>query len=761
MNVKRYQLSIGGQVQAVGYRPFVYRLARRLALRGWVRNEGARVSILVEGEQGTLDRFCRDLIQHAPAIARPRLLEQHERDRNQGELNDFAIKASQDPQGTDIHLPPDYFTCAACLGELRDTKNRRYHYPFINCTQCGPRYTLITALPYDRPHTTMSGFEMCAACREEYTDPANRRFHAEPIACAQCGPRLLFEDATQTIESTPAALQACVEALHRGRIISIKGIGGYHLCCDATNEEAVTELRRRKARPHKPLALMYPLNENDGLERLRRDVLMDDARATELLQPARPIVLLAKGENPSFCEAIAPGLNEVGVMLAYSPLHYLVLDRFGGPIVATSANISGEPVLTEATEVRRRLATITDTHLHHNRPIARPADDSVLRPIADRLRPLRIGRGLSPLELSLPFQLEMPVLACGGHMKNTVALAWQDRAVISPHIGDLDAPRSQAVFQQVIDDLKRLYRVEPEYLICDAHPGYASTRWASSQRQPALKIFHHHAHAAMLAGEYPEHRCWLVFTWDGVGYGEDGTLWGGEALLGVPGDWRRLAHWRPFQLPGGEKAGRQPWRSAAALCWATQTPLPELEDDTALLHEAWQKGINAPATTAVGRLFDAAAALLGLCADASFEGQGPMLLEACAETGQADALELPLNRSPGGPLIHDWSPLLPMLLNAQMRCADRARCFHASVARALVQQAQAIRERHGEFAVGLSGGVFQNRLLTELAVAQLEKAGFTVCLPQRVPLNDGGLCFGQLIEAAARLAHKHATTGST
>jgi hydrogenase maturation protein HypF len=733
----------------VGYRPFVYRLAQQLGLQGWVRNEGARVHILIQGPAAKVESFSRDLIQQAPAIARPQLLEQHA-DALQV-MKDFEILPSCDPAQADVHVPPDYFTCDACLQEMRTPEDRRYRYPFINCTQCGPRYTLIDALPYDRERTTMADFAMCGECQSEYTDPMDRRFHAEPIACPTCGPQLRFGDNSHFIDDTAAALEACVAALRRGHIVAIKGIGGYHLCCDANNPDAVARLRDRKPRPHKPLALMYPQRGTDGLDRLRQDTMIDELHAAVLCDPARPVVLLPARKDSRLCLQPAPGLNEIGAMLPYSPLHHLLLEEFDAPIVATSANVSGEPVLTEADDVQQRLTHITDAQLHHNRPIARPADDSVVRIIAGRPRPLRLGRGLAPLEIKLPFRLSTPLLACGGHMKNTMALAWEDRAVISPHIGDLEAPRSQAVFEQVIGDLQSLYRITPQRVVCDAHPGYASSRWAKRQAIPVMEVFHHRAHAAILAGEFPEPERWLVFTWDGVGYGEDGSLWGGEALLGRPGQWRRVAHWRPFRLPGAEQAGRQPWRSTLALRWETGEAVPPQDAQTALLHEAWRKGVNAPMTTAVGRLFDAAADMLGLCHEATFEGQGPMLLEACAADGQGEPLAFPLSSNNDLSWVQDWSPLLPMLLDNSASVADRAYRFHHSLAMALVDQATGIREHHGEFAVGLSGGVFQNRLLTEMVLKRLTEAGFNAYLPQRVPVNDGGLCFGQIIEAAAEL----------
>ena len=438
-------------------------------------------------------------------------------------------------------------------------------------------------------------------------------------------------------------------------------------------------------------------------------------------------------------------------MLPYSPLHYLLTDAFNTPLVATSANISGEPVLSDNDDVEMRLAGIADAFVHHNRAIVRPADDPVYRVIVGKPRPLRLGRGNAPLELELPMQLDQPVLAVGGHIKNSVALAWDNRMVISPHIGELTALRSQRVFEQVIEDLQQLYGVEAEIIAHDAHPGYSSTRWARQSRKPLVSVLHHYAHASAVAGEFSDETNWLVFTWDGTGYGGDGTLWGGEALLGHPGCWRRVASMRHFRLPGGEQAIREPWRTAASLCWETGIPWNSAPLQAIALHKVWSSRLDCPASSAVGRLFDAAAALTELLHNASFSGQGPMLLEAAA--GNTDATPIVLDCIPdeSGVLRTDWAPLVPMLLDTNLSIAQRAACFHTSLAHALRDQARQIRNCHGDFAIGLGGGVFQNRLLTAQIIALLDIDGFRVYLPEKIPVNDGGLSFGQIIEVAGNI----------
>jgi len=855
-------LLLSGQVQGVGFRPFVFRLARELGIRGWVKNVTGRVEIHAEGSAEALETFTRGLTAKAPALARPQLVGDEPAELTGAD--DFRILDSAASAEADIHLPPDNFVCPDCLAEMQNPRDRRHRYPFINCTQCGPRYTIITALPYDRANTSMQAFPLCADCRAEYEDPADRRFHAEPVACPACGPHLEFvqtrrsgapdranpessgghEPAELQLDSgtagTPspafipakrglprpgggrgpsgdgAALAAAVAALRAGKIVAVKGIGGYHLMCDAANGEAVERLRDRKPRPAKPLAVMFP--DLDGL-RGAAEVTPEAERL--LVSPARPIVLLAKrgdslpltptlspegrGSNwlaydaisdqaqpPSFspegrggmcvqaatltmasgapspggrgglCAEIAPGLAEIGCFLPYSPLHHLLLAEFGGPLVATSGNLGGEPVLTDNSEAQARLARIADAFLHHDRPIVRPADDPVFRPIAGRLRPLRLGRGVAPVELALPRALPHPVLALGGHTKNCIALAWGERAVVSPHIGDLDSAKSLDTLARVAADLQALYRVRAEAVLVDRHPGYGYRAWARGLDLPIHEVWHHRAHASALAWESPEVERWIVFAWDGVGLGEDGTLWGGEAFVGGPGAWRRAASFRPFRLPGGDKAGREPWRAAAALLWESGQPAPFAPE---MLKAAWDRGLNSPASSAVGRLFDAAASLAGICSQASFEGEGPMRLEAAAwqsSVGAASAanramefaakaaptngVALPLERDDAGLWRSDWAPLLAPLMDTGLTVAGRAALFHASLARALVDQAARLRDESGIMDVGLTGGVFQNRLLTELALAGLEAAGFRVHLAERLPVNDAGIAFGQVAE---------------
>jgi hydrogenase maturation protein HypF len=719
---------LSGHVQGVGFRPFVYRLATELELTGYVQNRVGQVDIVACGRPESLQQFQVDLIQRAPPLASPNITVCEAVDANGYDA--FEIIDSASDADANIFVPADNFMCDDCRKELLDPNDRRYRYPFINCTQCGPRYTLIEALPYDRPNTSMASFELCDDCAQEYADPENRRFHAEPVACPVCGPQI-----SRTIDEV-------IDELHDGKVVAVKGIGGYHLVCDARNELAVATLRQRKQRPDKPLAVMFA-----SLASARDYTEPTTDEAALIASPGRPIVLVTARNDCALAANVAPGLAEIGAFLPYSPLHELLLADFGGPLVATSGNISGEPVLTSNDDAESRLAKVADGFLHHNRPIVRPADDPVYRRIANGLRPLRIGRGCAPLELELPLRQKEPVLAVGGHMKGTVALSWDDRVVVSPHIGEMDSPRSLAVFEQLVADLQSLYGVSAKRILCDAHPGYTTHRWAMQQTLPVQQVWHHEAHASAAAAEFGGEGTWLAFAWDGVGLGQDSTLWGGEALLGKPGSWKRVASLRTFRLPGGERAGREPWRSAAALHWECGRSWDQCPDDDGLAHAAWDNGINSPVSSAAGRLFDAASALICATRFTSFEAQGPMFLESLCSNARKP-VGLPLTTDDSGVLRSDWEPLLDVIGDSDRDATERAEIFHSSCAQAILDQALALRDTSMIDAVVLCGGVFQNRVLSDQVVALLTKQGFDTRLPIRLPCNDAALSYGQAAHVA-------------
>lgn len=741
------QFLLRGHVQGIGFRPFVYRLAIRLGLTGWVCNQAGEVFIHAQGSSSQLDAFEQSLFVNAPAAA----VMAHKENVPSQQLTQFSIQQSNKRVTGERHIMPDQALCNDCYTELFSTDNRRAHYPFINCTSCGPRYTIIEQLPFDRSSTTMREFALCSSCLAEYKQPSNRRFHAEAICCASCGPTLVY-DSQQSALSGAGALTQASEALAAGDIIAVKGIGGYHLMCLADDDQTVLRLRQRKQRPAKPFAVML---SRKLLQHWRDTGIISQPYAAAINHHRHPIVLTPCSQQAPLSQHCAPGLDQLGIMLAYTPLHILLLEQLQRPLIATSANLSGEPVITDNDQAQQRLINIADGFLHHNRTILRQADDPLYSIIDSQTRPLRIGRGNAPYELDSPVTFAEPILALGGHMKNTIALAWDNRIVLSAHHGDLETPYSLQVFEQSIHELQQLYQVTAKHYVCDSHSGYASHRYARDSRLPWQTVPHHHAHAAAVAGEFALDNRWLVFTWDGIGLGADGSLWGGEALLGRPGDWQRAASFRPFRLPGGERCQQQIWRTAYSLCWQCDQHWDRQPPERLnLLHQAWQQSVNSPETTSAGRLFDAAAALLGLLDDTTYDGQAPMLLEACAsQSAHTTAITLPHAIDAQGVMRCDWQALLPMLLDQHRPAAERAHCFHHSLAYCLLEQALQLRQRYGQFSVGLTGGVFQNKLLSELSLQLLRDHEFDVYLPARIPLNDAGLCYGQLIESFYQTNH--------
>lgn len=742
------RLTVTGQVQGVGFRPFVYRLALARGLAGWVRNDLGEVTVQVEGPPEAVDGFATALVDEAPPLARPAIATSEACAPESFE--GFEIRASRADAEASIHVPADQFACDDCLAEMRDRADRRHGYPFINCTQCGPRYTLIAAMPYDRPNTSMARFPLCAACESEYRDPLDRRFHAEPVACPVCGPAIwLVADGEETRGAPSDVLDAACRLLGKGKIVAARGVGGYHLLCDATSEQAVATLRARKHRPDKPLAVMFPEAGDDRLAAVRRYADPDAAQAALVAGPGRPIVLMRKRDGTPLAANVAPGLDELGVFLPYSPLHALLLDRMQAPLVATSGNISGEPVLTGVDETSARLAGVADAFLHHDRPILRPADDPVYRTVGAAPRPIRLGRGNAPLEMELPVEMPSPVLGVGAHMKNTVALAWGRRLVVSPHIGEMGTPRAEQVFTTLVRDLQSLYSVTAVTAVHDAHPGYTTSRWARGSGLATYPVQHHRAHASAAALDSGLDETAIAVCWDGVGLGDDGRLWGGETFVGRPGAWQRRATLRPFRLVGGERAGREPWRSALGLAWETGAGYaPPAGADEALLRHAFEEGLNTHWTTAAGRLFDAAAALVLGIETCSFEAQGPMALEAAFEE-TARRIDLPLSGGTDGVAELDWAPLLPVLADASLAPGERSGIFHASLADALARLAAGLAEEAGTRHVLLTGGVFQNRHLARLAVQALEARGLAAHLAGRLPCNDAAISAGQVMEYAA------------
>jgi hydrogenase maturation protein HypF len=724
---QRLRITLRGAVQGVGFRPFVYRLATELSLTGWVLNSSAGLVVEVEGPSEQLSRFEQRLEQERPKASVVTV-----RDSAwlaaEGSTR-FEILASDNDSGKTVNVLPDLATCTDCRQELFDPGNRRFEYPFTNCTNCGPRYTIVIDIPYDRPNTTMQEFALCPACREEYENPANRRFHAQPNACPVCGPQL---DGT---------VEDAVEALLQGEIVALKGIGGFQLLVDARNPDAVARLRQRKHREEKPFALMMP-----SLEVARQYCEISPAEVQLLESQAAPIVLL----QPKLRTDIAPNVAHcspyLGVMLPYSPLHHRLMQECRFPLIATSGNRSDEPIAIANKEARARLKDIADHFLMHNRPIVRACDDSVVRLTRGRAGILRRARGYAPLGIRVARAVP-PVLAVGGHLKNTVAIGVGQEVFLSQHIGDLETLEARGAFEKAIDDLCRLYSFRPELVACDLHPDYASTHWAESSGLPLIRIQHHQAHVAACAAENNLQEPYLGVSWDGTGYGLDGAIWGGEFFRVEGKQYERVAHLRSFGLPGGDAAVREGWRSAASLVFevggseranpdATARSAGNPRLDESKVRYMLEHGINVVPTTSVGRLFDAVASLTGVAQKNRFEGQAAMLLEN--EIGPLCTEEAyPL---PGG----DWGPLILALISDR-RAGVPVPLIAARFHNALVNWILEVAAKTGLKQVVFSGGVFQNRYLTERAAAALESRGFEVHTHQRVPPNDGGIALGQVV----------------
>ncbi len=744
--VARRRIAVHGTVQGVGFRPFVYRSAVELGLVGFVHNDGAGVVVEVEGAEAAVAELCRRLVEVPPPLAIVTAVDVARVPPAGGTGFEIMTTTAEGPPVAPVAV--DTATCAACLAEVDDPTDRRYRYPFTNCTDCGPRYTIVTAVPYDRPATTMAGFTMCAACEAEYHDPADRRFHAQPNACPACGPRLRWcaPDGRPQAEGD-AALDAAVEALRAGRIAAVKGIGGYHLAVDAVDDAAVTELRRRKARDAKPFAVMVP--DVAAAEALCE---LGAAARAALVSPRRPIVVAPRRSGATVAGGVAPGLGELGVFLPYSPLHHLLMAGLRRPLVMTSANLSDEPIAHTDADAIARLGPMVDGLLTHDRPIHIRCDDSVARalPEGGGLRLLRRSRGYAPEPQPLPVSANRPILAVGAELKSTVAVTTGEAVIVSHHIGDLEHLATYQSFLQAVDHLCHLYAVVPEVVAHDLHPEYLSTKFATELDLEPCPVQHHHAHAASCLAEHGHRGPVVALTFDGLGYGPDDTLWGGEVLVADLHGFERVGHLRPVTMPGGAAAIREPWRMGVAWARAAGVDPPFEDERLAAVRHLVDRG-HGPVTTSMGRLFDALAALLGLRPTVSYEAQAAIELEAAARTvPRSEAAAYPVEVGDG---VLDPVPLVTAVL------ADRgkgtpvpviAAGIHEAVGRAAAVLGAAAAEEHGLATVALTGGVFQNVRLSEVVEEALAGAGLRVLTHRLVPANDGGISIGQAAVAAAR-----------
>ncbi len=746
----RFGVTIKGIVQGVGFRPFLYREAAQNRLVGFVRNTGDGVYAEIEGEAVDCEAFFFALETNAPPLSRITNVLREELPVQGGDS--FQILASEGGGNTAL-VSPDIGICDDCKRELFDPSDRRYRYPFINCTNCGPRFTILRDIPYDRSSTSMAGFRQCVPCQREYDDPLNRRFHAQPNACADCGPELKF--LVGGLEQSGDAVALFVEAIRAGKIVAVKGLGGYHLACDANNESAVAFLRARKQRYEKPFAVMA--RDLDAARTLCELSLKEEAL---LANHQKPIVLLKKRTDIALALSVAPGNDRLGVMLPYTPLHCLLLEPFSA-LVMTSGNVSDRPMLFRDEDTQAGFNGLADAVLTHNRPIVRRMDDSVCVVSLGQPRFLRRARGWAPEPLPLP-KNERVILAVGAQQKNTFALAKGDCAFLSGHIGDLDDPETETDFVSEIASFERLFDAKPDCVACDLHPDYLSTRFAHSLRIPVLATQHHHAHFASVLAEQGTLQPAIGFIWDGTGDGGDGTVWGGETLFGTIGESRRIGHLLPFRLFGGEAAVREPWRVALSVCalalgWERAVQwVPARAREAALLLSAADAGLNIVSTTSMGRLFDAVAALAGLRQMVVYEGQAAIELEQAADESEQGSYQFALLRE-NDRWVSDWRPVVRALAEDVEHGLSVARIsmrFHRALAALLADAAEQARRETGCNCVALSGGCFQNELLLRLGTEALERRGFLVCTNHLVPCNDGGISYGQAAAAAEQLRER-------
>ncbi len=743
------RLFVTGVVQGVGFRPFVYGLAARLGLAGWVCNTSAGVTIEIEGSAESVDEFQSALTRDAPPLARIDQITMEPLPANG--FTSFEIRESRSAPGAFQPLSPDIAICPDCLRELFDPHDRRYHYPFINCTNCGPRFTIIIDIPYDRSFTTMASFEMCPDCAREYRDPLDRRFHAQPIACPVCGPKVWLMENGQREDH--AAIERARAVLLQGQIVAVKGLGGFHLACDATNEVAVAELRRRKGRIDKPFALMLA-----DLDTIEQSCLVSPEERSVLESRERPIVLLGRRNNPSLAIAssVAPGQRTLGVMLPYTPLHYLLLEGMKA-LVMTSGNFSEEPIATDNTEALTRLAPLADAFLMHDRDIHVRTDDSVVRVFQGVELPIRRSRGYAPYPVRLSFKAPH-ILAVGGELKNTFCVTRDEYAFLSHHIGDLENYETLQSFEAGIDHFETLFRIRPEILAYDLHPDYLATRYARTRSErdgiAAIGVQHHHAHIAACLAEHRHSgdRPVIGVAFDGTGYGTDGAIWGGEFLLADYTRFERATHLDYVALPGGDAATRKPARVAVAYLAAADlsldADLPPMaalsNEERRLVEQQIRTGFNSPPTSSMGRLFDAVASIIGVRQAVNYEGQAAIELEAIADPAESGAYAFEIGET------IEAAPLIRSIVADYRAGVDRsiiAARFHNSVAQLIHTVCLKLRAQQGLNQVALSGGVFQNITLLSKTLELLRAADFEIFTHRHVPPNDGGLALGQAVVA--------------
>ncbi len=722
--MKRLKLNIMGLVQGVGFRPFVYEKALKNDLSGHVLNNSIGVSIEVQGSLENLDNFLHELQYSLPPLARIDELKKSEmKCKNQ---SDFKILKSDDKLSKLSPVMPDMAICDECLSELKDPKNRRFKYPFINCTNCGPRYSIINNIPYDRPQTSMAKFKMCKKCQNEYENPLNRRYHAQPISCHECGVRLEFISKNITLKGD-IGIQKVAYLINEGKIVAIKGIGGFHLVCDATNPAPIQKLRKFKSRPIKPFAVMC-----EDLAQALKHAKVDDDEKNALKSIEKPIVLLTKTSNSNICKEVAPCTNRLGIFLPNTPLHVMLFEFLKAPIIATSANIKGEPIITDVKNIDAKFGDLVDAILDYNRDIIHLCDDSVLQIIDGKKLYLRLSRSIAPLSIFLEHKCTKNILCVGAEQKNQIAFYFQNRLIISPYLGDMSGVKSYELFTKTIEDFKRFYGLDFDLIICDKHPNYATTKWTKSQNLPFLQVYHHHAHilSVLLDAKMPLNTKVLGIAWDGTGYGEDGSIWGGEFLLVEGKKFKRIAHFKPFKLLGGDKSVKNIDRIAYSMLLDLGLELEEFAE-LKFLAQMHQKNINSPLCSSVGRLFDAVCYLITGLKQVSYDGESGLMIESLYDENITQSYDFSFENG-----VINYDKMLLSILKERENKSLVASKFLNTLCKIVLE----ISLSH-DLPLVLSGGVFQNKTLLKLLLKNSKKPPI---FPTQISPNDGGICVGQM-----------------
>ncbi|NVJ53670.1 MAG: carbamoyltransferase HypF [Campylobacteraceae bacterium] len=734
------KIKIKGTVQGVGFRPFVFNLASKYSINGWVNNDEKGVNILLCSSKENIENFIKELKQNPPPLSKIDSIEIEDLNSTNKYTN-FEIKKSETSNNKSTIISPDMAVCQDCIDDINDKSNFRANYALTNCTNCGPRYSIIKTVPYDRENTSMKDFILCEECKKEYEDPTNRRYHAQPVACEKCGPQVkLFDKNKKEISFSFDAIKEVASLINSGKIVAIKGLGGFHLVCDATNEEAVNNLRQRKQRPSKPFAVMF-----EKLEQIKEYTLLTDKEEEFLSSKEKPIVLVKKSLKSNLCKSVAPNIDRLGCFIAYTPLHHILFRYLDNPIVATSANLKDEPIIRFKNEILGKLGHVVDYVLDFNRDIVNACDDSVIQVVNDEISKLRNARGYAPTALKLEKKVDKKILALGANQKSTIALAFEDNLILSPHIGDLNSIESMEYFTRTIDTFKRFYDFEADIIVCDKHPNYESTKFAKSLNKELIFVQHHYAHILSTMAEYKLKEKVLGFAFDGTGYGDDGNIWGGEVFVCDNKTYERTYHLKYFKLLGGEKAVKEPKRVALSLLFEQFSLEEVLSLETSvvkqftvaeikMLHLAWKKGLNAPLTSSMGRVFDAVASLANLVHTQSFEGETGLLIEQNYDKKIIESFDFKLNDNE-----IDLSPMIKQILEEK-----DIKIICSKFLNAIVKIILIIAHDYDNLPVVFSGGVFQNKTLLELVSKTLTNKQKRYYYSKDIPLNDGGISAGQI-----------------